>query len=233
MRSLFASLRGSPRHRNGQSVTAAEAPDALKQRLKAIDESIADPPQVHVAVESGAAPGGVWYASRDLYELMALHCPPGSRTLETGLGTSTLLFARWGTYHTCLVDKQGEVDRLIEHCDKRRIDTSRLTFLVGPSDVLLQRLNLPRLDLFLIDGCHGFPAALIDWYFGARFLRRGGVLVLDDTSLPSVRLGLLDFLHRDARWKQLTTSDRWESFTRESEGALAEEWSEQRFLEAT
>ena len=71
---------------------------------------------------------------------------------------------------------------------------------------------------------------MLDWYFGAAYLRWGGVLVLDDTALPSVRLGLLEYLHRDPRWEQLVEDPTWEAFVRRSAGPLAEEWSTQPFL---
>jgi hypothetical protein len=52
-----------------------------------LERLLADPPRVHA--ELHAPPElGVWLTERECYELIAARCPPGSRTLETGLGLS-------------------------------------------------------------------------------------------------------------------------------------------------
>ena len=44
------------------------------------------------------------------------------------------------------------------------------------------------LDFVLIDGGHGFPTPMLDWFYGAGRLRRGGVAVFDDVQLPAVAM---------------------------------------------
>jgi hypothetical protein len=80
----------------------------------------------------------------------------------------------------------------------------------------------------LIDGSHGFPAPVIDWYYGAGRLRRGGVVVVDDLELPAVRV-LVDFLERDPRWRSIRHTEKWAAYERQSEGSLTEEWVDQPF----
>jgi hypothetical protein len=187
-----------------------------------------DPPRVHAGL---GAENGVWGTSADCYEFLARHAGPGVRTLETGCGISTALFALWRCDHTCVVYHQQEADVMASWASERGVDLSSVTFEVGPSQDVLPRLVPSELDVVLIDGAHGFPAAIIDWYYGAGRLRSGGVAVLDDVQLASVRLGLFDFLDADDRWEPVAKTWKWAAVVRHGSGSLAEEWNEQRFLD--
>ncbi len=198
-------------------------------RRSQVAEVFADPPPVH-----GQAAGArqVWATEVDCYEFIARHVEPGARTLETGCGVSTALFALWGTEHTCVVYAQEEADILLS---------------LGPRapgrhqppavrDRPLRRASCrgwsrPPLDLVLIDGSHAFPAPIIDWFYGAGRLVEGGIVILDDLQLAAVRVGLLEFLAKDPRWELVAHSEKWAAFRRHSSGPLREEWTEQRFLE--
>lgn len=107
----------------------------------------------------------------------------GSRTIETGAGVSTVLFALNGTDHTCVVPFRSEVDDITRWCAEAGISTERLRFVVGSSEHVLPTLDPTPLDLVLIDGAHAFPIPFIDWYYAGRRLRLGGKLVIDDTNL--------------------------------------------------
>ncbi len=65
---------------------------------------------------------------------------------------------------------------------------------------MLPRLPADPLDLVLIDGSHGFPVPLIDWFYTADRLKVGGLLVLDDTQLWSVHI-LKQFLLLEPEWQ--------------------------------
>jgi hypothetical protein len=196
------------------------------QRLQAIESVLADPPNVHAS-----APRGVWDTEASAYRFMAEQCEPGSRTLETGLGISTLLFGLWGTDHTCVVGDQGEVDRLVAHAEARAIDLGKVRFEVGRSDNVLPALDAGPLDLVLVDGSHAFPLAIIDWYYAAGHLRAGGLVVLDDVQLTQVSLGLRRFLDRDPRWTSVAGTRKWAAYRRETEHSLSEEWLDQEFVD--
>lgn len=94
---------------------------------------------------------------------------------------------------------------------------------------MLPTLPKRELDLFFIDGGHGFPTPMIDWYYGAWRLRRGGFVVIDDIHLSAVRL-LLDYLDADLRWNAAERTGKWAAYERMSEGRLREEHSAQGFL---
>ena len=192
---------------------------------------MADPPRVH-PVEGPTTPDermGLWGTERACYELIASRCRPGMRTLETGLGLSTALFAALGTRHTCIVPFAEEADRLFRYCAERGIPTDGVELVVGWSDELLPALKVEGLQVFLIDGSHGFPHPTLDWYYGAPHLELGGLLVVDDRQLPAVRM-LTDFLDRDPRWGTVSSAPNWAAYERLAEGGVREDWWEQPFV---
>jgi predicted O-methyltransferase YrrM len=168
---------------------------------------------------------GLWSTDRDCYELLARECRDGVRTLETGAGLSTALFAALGALHTCVTPSQLEADRVVAYCREREISVASLLFAIGASDDVLPRLTRP-VDLFLIDGNHGFPTPILDWYYGARLLVDGGLLVIDDTQLPAVN-ELRRFIDHDARWTQVRRSSKWAAWRRLGSGSLCQDWFEQ------
>jgi predicted O-methyltransferase YrrM len=214
-------LDGNP---DAQSIPAQE----LVSRL------LADPPEVHaIGGEFGAAPPlGILATDADCYTFLARRSAGGSHTLETGCGISTLVFAGRGAAHTCVVRFQAEVDRLTSYCESHDIDISRVTFQIGWSDDVLPTLTAGEpLDLVLVDGGHGFPTPVLDWYYAGGRLRQGGILVLDDIQLRAVA-DLARFLDRDGRWKRLERTDKWCAYERLSEGPLREEAVHQLFWPA-
>ncbi len=187
---------------------------------------MADPPQVH-----SAAAGGVWGATRDLYQFMADHVEPGARTIETGCGTSTALFGAWGCEHLCVVPDPNQEKVIRSYLAERHPADNLLSFDIRTSDVALPtHMNDGPLDFALVDGCHGFPAAIIDWYYIGSRLRRGGVIVLDDTQLPQVTLGLSTYLAGSPRWRKVGGTAKWEAWEKLDDDPLAEEWNVQPFV---
>ncbi|HXW33858.1 MAG TPA: class I SAM-dependent methyltransferase [Acidimicrobiales bacterium] len=191
-----------------------------------IDLVLQSPPHIHPL-----APGGVWRTQRDCYEFIGSNVSAGSATLETGAGISTLLFAAWRCEHLCVVPDQAQVDGLLDHGAELRIDMSTVHFDVGPSEAVLPALKpTVTLDLVFIDGCHGFPMPVIDWFYAGRLLRKGGVVVFDDLQLPHVSHFLDWYLERDPRWDRMVRTPKWAAFRRLSEGPLAELHTSQPFV---
>jgi hypothetical protein len=192
-----------------------------------VDQLLADPPVVHSMDAAGTL--GVWSTEPDCYRFIADHCSEGAATLETGAGLSTILFAALRTRHSCVTPLQAEVDRVLEYCRSRSISTDLVRFCVERSDQALPTLDTPDLDLVLIDGGHGFPMAMIDFFYAGGRLGRGGVLILDDVELPAVRL-VADFCDLDEQWKQLTRTSKWGAWERRSVGPLLDDHFDQPFL---
>jgi hypothetical protein len=125
---------------------------------------------------------------------------PGLATLETGAGNSTIVFAAAGTEHEVVTPDPAEQQRILAECERRDISTTGVSFRLGPSHEVLASLPARPLDLALIDGAHGFPYPILDWWYLAPRLRAGGRLVVDDCYLPPVA-ALVDFLRAQASWE--------------------------------
>ena len=202
-------------------------------RLALVDRILADPPVVH-PMEGGPQPRmGVWSTEPSCYRLLAERCPPGTRTLETGSGLSTVLFAALGTVHVCCTAGQEEADRVVAHCRTRGIPVDGLRFEVGASHHSLPRLEAEgnELDLVLVDGSHAFPIPVVDWFYAGSLLREGGLLVVDDVDLPAVHV-LVRFLDADPRWTPVGGTRKWRAWERQRGGTLSEDWTEQPFYRA-
>jgi hypothetical protein len=204
-----------------------EPDGAAEDRLAMVQRIIASPPRVHPNAPNGA----VWQTDHSCYSFMARHVRQGIRTLETGVGLSTVLLAAWGCRHLAIVPFQDEADVILAYCSDMGIDTTSLTIDVRPSEVALPDLvGSTERDLVFIDGGHGFPVPIIDWFYGAGLLRKGGVVVFDDVQLPQVSVFLDTFIELDDRWQRLEATPKWRAYRRMSAGSLSEGQWEQPFF---
>jgi predicted O-methyltransferase YrrM len=182
---------------------------------------LADPPLVHPRAE-----GGVWRTATDCYAFLAQHAA-GGRSIETGLGVSTVVLLQAGEHHTSLFRFPDEGERLLAYCAERQIDVSGLQLIAGPSHETLPRLAPPEpVDVVFIDGGHGFPMPILDWFFCGRHLKAGGHLVVDDVQLPACAI-LAAALDADARWPRVAGTRRWAAYRREVEYDLSDDHDRQ------
>ena len=129
---------------------------------------------------------------------------PGMSTLETGCGLSTLIFALAGCNHLAIVPNQGHVESTRRAAGEFGIDLNKTGFRMARSEDLLPTMMADdSLDIVLIDGGHAFPIPYIDWFYGGRRLKRGGLLVVDDTNIRTVSV-LCDFLDQQPAWSRET-----------------------------
>jgi predicted O-methyltransferase YrrM len=113
---------------------------------------------------------------------------------ETGAGASTIAFllAQPKRIISIAPDK-ALFSRIQAYCDAHKIDTSSLDKHVCRSEEALPQISLERMeskelfDLVLIDGNHGWPTVFVDFCYFYRSLRVGGLLVVDDLNLYSVK----------------------------------------------
>jgi predicted O-methyltransferase YrrM len=154
----------------------------------------------------------------------------GSRTLETGGGLSTLLFAMKGARHDCVVPFAAEIARIRSRCEQLGISHERVTFHQSPSEKLLPGLDPEPLDLVLIDGGHGFPSPFIDWYYAGRRLRLGGTLIVDDTQLWTGRV-LKEYLEEQPGWELVENLPlRSAAFRRTGDEQELQDWIHQPYV---
>lgn len=125
---------------------------------------------------------------------------PGMATLETGAGASTIVFAACGAEHEAVTPDSGEETRIREQCDTLGVDHSRVVFRIGPSQDVLPSWPVRKLDLVLVDGAHGFPYPVLDWWFLAPHLKPGGQMLLDDAYLPAVA-AIVEYARASDAWR--------------------------------
>lgn len=159
-----------------------------------VAELRAQPPGLHAG---GAEYWGLAWAA---LEWLEREVRPGMATLETGSGSSTLVFAAGGADHEAVTPAADEEERFRAECERRGIDDSRVVFHIGLSHEVLTALEPRPLDLALIDGAHGFPYPILDWWFLASRLKVGGRLLVDDAYMPPVA-ALVDALRAQPHWE--------------------------------
>src|SRR5262249_32313187 len=136
----------------------------------------------------------------DVLRFIAEYVGPESRTLETGAGSSTLTFACRRARHIAITPSADEVRRIEAYAAELEIDLATVLFVGQPSEQYLPHCDHADLDLVLLDGKHAFPWPMVDWFYTADKLRRGGLMLLDDIKLRSVGI-LVEFMHADPRWE--------------------------------
>jgi hypothetical protein len=121
-------------------------------------------------------------------------------TLETGTGASTIVFAASGARHVAISPAPTEHQGIKAYCEEQGIDLSRVRFVEQPSHVALLHSWQPEpLAVVLIDGAHRFPFPILDWFYTAPHLRKGGWMLVDDAFLGSVNV-LVSFLRSEPSW---------------------------------
>lgn len=82
-----------------------------------------------------------WNAAPETLREIQRSVKPGMRTLETGCGASTAVFAASGARHTVISPTHDEHERVIAYLHQKEIDTSNLSFEAGFSDDVLPRIS--------------------------------------------------------------------------------------------
>ncbi len=190
-------------------------------------EIIKDPPSPHRGAD------GEYFAlgfPEEVLTFIAGQVDQSSKTLETGCGLSTTVFALLGTQHIAISPAAYEFEQIKEYCHARDIATDQICFYAEPSELLLPNLACDLLDLVLIDGRHGMPAPFIDFYYTSRKLKVGGLLVIDDTWLWTGRV-LKDFLLAEPEWAlEIDFPPRTAVFRKLADGSENKEWADQKFV---
>jgi hypothetical protein len=192
-----------------------------------LQQVLADPPKVHdwglpTLIHSGLPFGA--------YARIAGTIGEDSRTLETGLGISTVLFACRRSNHICIAPDSAEHERLRQHCLVKGIPLDKVRFYLERSEKILPALNAGPLDLVLIDGCHGFPVAFFDFYYLSTMLRVGGSLVVDDIQIWTGRV-LTEFLREEPEWELEAVHERKTAFfLKKAPYDPGKEWDRQPYL---
>lgn len=163
-----------------------------------IEGLLADPPVIH-----GEGTSSTHHLETDIVRYMSEILQEGMKTLETGIGVSTAVFAIKGCRHICIAPKEQEVRDFTTYCQQHRISVKDLNFQIHPSERVLPLLHAENLDVVLIDGNHAFPIPFLDYFYTSTMLRTGGFLVIDDVHLWTGKI-LKDFLLTESEWQFVT-----------------------------
>jgi predicted O-methyltransferase YrrM len=196
------------------------------RNMNSVQELLASSPKFHR--DSKGSPVS-WQLDESALYYIDKHLENMSRTLETGAGVSTILFAMKATNHVCIVPDASQIDRITKFCEQNRLQTDRITFLPDKSENVLPKLGLSGLDLVLIDGRHAFPTPFIDWYYTTSMLRTGGLLIVDDVHLWTGRV-LREYLLSELEWGLEHDFPRTSVFVKRHEVNQDKVWVHQRFL---
>lgn len=164
-----------------------------------IKQIIHEQPKLHARGQTS------WAVNEDVLRQIAAVLPAGARTLETGCGLSTIVFAMMGCDHVCITPHEDETKRVAEVCQRYNISAGSTRFCIGSSTDVLPGLSKDEpLDLVFIDGAHRFPFPIIDFHYTEMRLKPGGIMIVDDININSVRI-LWDFLKAEEEWEELAT----------------------------
>lgn len=168
-----------------------------------------------------------WGIDPEVLRYIASFLKPGMNSLETGAGHTTVGFAIAGAKHLCVVPDVAQAERIRAYIKTLGIEDT-VTFCHESSDIALPAgRGIPdRLDFVLIDGAHRFPFPLIDWHYTEHRVPVGGVIAVDDYSMPSVRV-LHDFLRGEKEWELLRAFKDTSFFQRVKETKSLHDWTGQ------
>ena len=158
------------------------------------DRLRAAPPGIHGAGDE------YWGLAWPALEWLETELRPEMVTLETGSGASTIVFAASGSRHVAVTPDAAEEGRVREACRELGVSSERVSFEVGFSHDVLPRLAHDQLDLVLLDGAHGFPYPILDWWHVASRLAVGGRILLDDAYMPPVT-AVVDHVRHSPAWE--------------------------------
>ena len=102
--------------------------------------------------------------------------------------------------HVAVTPDPDEETRIRRACDGLGVPSDRVSFEVGFSHDVLPRLPAEPLDLVLLDGAHGFPYPILDWWYVAPRVKVGGWILLDDAYLPPVT-AVVDHARESPAWE--------------------------------
>ncbi len=162
-----------------------------------------------------------WMIRPEVLEWMCHHIKPGSQTLETGCGYTSVLLSALSSRHTVISPLVREHELIKQWCASHDVATDHVNFMASKSQDVLPGLEVENLDMALIDGDHAFPAPFLDWYYLADKVAVGGLVIVDDTQIRTGEI-LRDFLKAETdRWQMVEEIGKTSIFRRITEAAVA------------
>jgi predicted O-methyltransferase YrrM len=190
-----------------------------------IQQLLADKPAFHAWPDGTPAN---WSVAPDVLRSLAALVKSGMNTLETGAGQTTVAFALGGANHVCITPDTAQAEKIQRYLGALGV-TASVRFIHQSSDEALPagRGISEQLDIVLIDGAHRFPLPILDWYYTQARVPVGGLMIVDDYKMPSVRI-LYDFLQGEDEWELAQAFEITAFFRRVKETVSVWDWADQR-----
>lgn len=150
---------------------------------------------------------------------------------ETGSGASTLVLSNLAQKHLVFsVDSgSGSLTNVLSSPWFRQSSTQ---VVEGPTQLTLPKYTFAeQLQFALIDGPHGYPYPDMEYYYLYPHIEPGGILVVDDIQIRSIR-NLFDFMCADDMWQLLQSIDNTAFFRRTNAPTFptcGDNWWEQKY----
>jgi len=173
------------------------------ERSFTVEESMLSAKQVQQLSGTALTCYGI---GKDVLSFIAKNISKGEKTLETGAGCSTLVFAYCGAVHTAVTPSGSEIELIKKYAAEQEIDMGAVTFVPQSSDYFLPRNEDEGYNMVLLDGKHAFPWPVVDWFYTADKLKKDGLMLIDDAEMRSVSI-LIDFMNADPNWELVQDFD--------------------------
>jgi predicted O-methyltransferase YrrM len=213
-----------------ERATIGRGTERIRLKMLSLDELLAQPPLLHMDRTV------TWSISEDLVRFLDASVKSTDTVLETGSGLSTLVFLRKGVAKVVSITPLGDSEfaAIRAYCAEKGIDARPLEGISRRSEEYLPSASVPPLDVILIDGRHGFPTPFIDWFYTARQLKTGGLMVVDDLQIATGMI-LADFMAADRDWEDVLRppEQRFAVFRKAGHGVLDGDWYTQEYLKAS
>ena len=134
------------------------------------------------------------------------------RSAETGSGKTTLLLSHLSRCHTVFACDFGNSIANVRESSLFRGEV--VAFVEGPTQLTLPNFTFDApFDLVLLDGPHGYPFPDLEYYYFYPHLKEGGLLLVDDIQIPSIRR-MFEIIAADDMFELLETVDNMAFFRR-------------------
>ncbi len=191
--------------------------------LESIVDQIVDlPPEWHAA-------GSM---SPKILRAMAKHCADKNieRSVETGVGKSTLLLSQVSANHKVFAIDGGGSLTATRQC--RLLAKEHVEFIEGPTQQTIPKHAFEgKLQFALIDGPHAYPFAELEYYFIYPLLDEGAIFVIDDIHIPTI-YNMFQFMKKDGMYELLEVVQNTAFFQRTGQEAfnpLGDGWEHQPY----
>lgn len=127
---------------------------------------------------------------------------PVRASMETGSGKTTLLFSHMSHCHKVFALDSGS-GSVANVRNSPLFRSATVEYVEGPTQRTLPAYDFDGpLDVALLDGPHGYPFPDLEYFFVYPHIRTGGILMLDDIHIPTIRR-MFEILRADAMWEEV------------------------------